>query len=473
MRKDRGNPSKLPCLTKHRHMEERGQGIKWYGTSFRKGNPLTKLSFFILGLANICRGQIFKGLVYLLLEISFIGYFIRYGFANIAGLITLGTHEQSKVFNNETGIFDFIKGDNSMFMLLSGVVALFVILFFFFLWISGVKSAVLTQEQKEAGMKLPGIKDDIAALFNEKIHKLLMFIPITGLVLFTVVPLVYMILMAFTNYDQQHQPPGHLFDWVGLNNFRIMLLSNGTIGKTFWPVLGWTLVWAVFSTFTCYFAGMLLAILINMKGIRFKGLWRTIFVFTMAVPAFVSLLIIRVMLQPQGALNIVLQELGFIKNSLPFLTNITWARVTVVVVNLWVGLPSSMLITTGILMNIPHDLYESAKIDGAGPITAFLKITMPYMLFVTTPYLITNFIFNTNNFNAIYFLTGGGPASLNYFKGAGKTDLLVTWLYRLTVDSNDYCYASTIGIMIFVISATLSLIVYRRSSAYKNEEGFQ
>jgi arabinogalactan oligomer/maltooligosaccharide transport system permease protein len=124
-------------------------------------------------------------------------------------------------------------------------------------------------------------------------------------------------------------------------------------------------------------------------------------------------------------------------------------------------------------MNIPSDLYESAKIDGAGPVKTFLKITMPYMLFVTTPYLITNFIFNTNNFNAIFFLTGGGPASLDYFKGAGKTDLLVTWLYSLTVNSNDYCYAATIGIMIFAISATLSLIVYRRSSAYKNEEGFQ
>lgn len=449
------------------------QGIRWYGTAFKKGNPLTKLSFFILGLANILRGQIVKGAVYLLLEISFIVYFVQYGFSSVIGLITLGTKEQNKVFNKERGIYEFVKGDNSMFMLLSGVVVIFVLLFFVLLWGMAVKSAVHTQELKETGKTIPGLKADIKALFNEGIHKLLMFIPILGLVILTVLPLAYMILMAFTNYDQQHQPPGHLFNWVGLNNFKVMLMSNGAIAKTFWPVFGWTMIWAVFSTFTCYFGGMFLAILINMNGIRFKGFWRTIFVFTMAVPAFVSLLVIRVMLQQQGSLNIVLQELGFITKSLPFLSNVTWARVTVIIVNLWVGLPSSMLITTGILMNIPHDLYESAKIDGANPIRIFMKITMPYMFFVTTPYLITNFIFNTNNFNAIYFLTGGGPASLAYFKGAGKTDLLVTWLYRLTADSYDYSYASTIGIIIFIISATMSLIVYRRSSAYKNEEGFQ
>ena len=462
MGKDRVNPWKVFW-----------QGILQYGTIFKKGNLTTKLSFFIMGLPNILRGQVVKGLLYLFLEICFIGYFILNGITNIQGLITLGTKEQTKVFNEETGIFDFIKGDNSMFLLLSGVVTLFVIVFFLIVWSSSIKSAYITQQIKEQGKKVPTIVDDIKSLFDSQIHKLLLFIPIAGLVIFTVVPLVYMILMAFTNYNQTHQPPGHLFDWVGLKNFKIMLLSKDTIGRTFWPVLGWTMVWAVFSTFTCYFSGMLLAMLINMKGIRFKGTWRTIFVITMAVPAFVSLLVIRVMLQPQGALNILLQELGFISSSIPFLTNVAWARVTVIIVNLWVGIPSSMLITTGILMNIPGDLYESAKIDGAGPVKAFLKITMPYMLFVTTPYLITNFIFNTNNFNAIYFLTGGGPASLDYFKGAGKTDLLVTWLYSLTVNSNDYCYAATIGIMIFAISAILSLIVYRRSSAYKNEEGFQ
>jgi arabinogalactan oligomer/maltooligosaccharide transport system permease protein len=170
-----------------------------------------------------------------------------------------------------------------------------------------------------------------------------------------------------------------------------------------------------------------------------------------------------------------LRDLGFIgpKDFLPFLSNPTWARVSVIIVNLWVGIPFTMLITSGILMNIPADLYESARVDGANAVVTFFRITMPYVLFVTTPYLITQFIGNFNNFNVIYFLTGGGPNTLDYYQ-AGKTDLLVTWLYKLTTGTmKDYSYASTIGILVFIISATFSLITYRNTTSYKKEEDFQ
>lgn len=447
--------------------------LKQYVSLFSRGDVFTKLSFIFLGLSNAVRGQIIKGLLYFLLEVCFVGYMIGSGGEGLSGLITLGSHQQGMAFNEKTGIYEISRGDNSMLMLLSGVVVLVVIVFFLSLWGMAVKSAYEVQLRKENNKKIPGMKEEIKALFDSNIHKSLMFIPITGLVIFTVVPLIYMILMAFTNYDMNHQPPGKLFHWVGLANFGALLNSASAIGHTFWPIFGWTMVWAVFATFTNYFGGMLLAILINMKGIHYKKFWRTIFVITIAVPSFVTLLVIRIMLSDHGALNILLQELGFISSPIPFFTRAAWARASVIVVNMWIGIPYTMLITTGILMNIPADLYESAKIDGAGPFKAYTKITMPYMLFVTTPYLITNFISNINNFNAIYFLTGGGPATLDYFKGAGKTDLLVTWLYKLTVDSKDYCYASAIGILIFIISATFSLLLYRRTGAYKNEEGFQ
>jgi arabinogalactan oligomer/maltooligosaccharide transport system permease protein len=123
-------------------------------------------------------------------------------------------------------------------------------------------------------------------------------------------------------------------------------------------------------------------------------------------------------------------------------------------------------------MNIPEELYESARIDGASPMVTFFKITLPYMIFVTTPYLITTFTGNVNNFNVIYLLTGGGPGEVG--KTAGQTDLLVTWLYRLSTDNPvRYNIASVIGIIIFVISASMSLITYNRSSAAKNEEDYQ
>lgn len=447
--------------------------LKEQGRIFRDGDSLTKASFFVMGAGNLFRGQIAKGLMYLVLQISFIFYFIVDGIDNLIGLYTLGTREQTKVYNEAKGIYEFVQGDNSMLLLLTGVTTIFIIVFFVIVWNANIRSSMEAQLIKESGKKLPGIIQDIKSLFDSNLHKLLLFFPIAGLLLTTVLPLVYMILIAFTNYNMTHQPPGKLFDWVGLENFRIMLNSAEKLGYTFWKIFGWTIVWAVFATFSNYFLGMFLAMLINSKGIRFKSVWRTLFVISIAVPNFVTLLVIRIMLQDQGALNILLQELGFIASPIRFFTDGNLARLTVIVVNLWIGIPHTMLIMTGILTNIPSELYESARIDGAGPVKSFIHITMPYMLFITTPYLITNFIYNINNFNAIYFLTAGGPPTLEYFKGAGKTDLLVTWLYRLTVDSWDYCYAATIGIIIFLISAVCSLAVYRRSGSYRREESFQ
>jgi arabinogalactan oligomer/maltooligosaccharide transport system permease protein len=131
-----------------------------------------------------------------------------------------------------------------------------------------------------------------------------------------------------------------------------------------------------------------------------------------------------------------------------------------------------MLMTSGILMNIPKDLYEAATVDGANRSTIFFKITLPYIIFVTTPYLISSFIGNITSFNIIYLLTGGGPAvSGGYI--AGQTDLLVTWLYKLTVEQNNYNLGSVIGIITFILTATGTLITYRRSKTYKEEEAFQ
>ena len=162
-------------------------------------------------------------------------------------------------------------------------------------------------------------------------------------------------------------------------------------------------------------------------------MWRTIFVITIAVPQFVSLMLMSKLLHEQGALNNLLLSLGWIDKAIPFLTDATNAEIVVIIINLWVGVSYSMLITNGILMNIPSDLYEAAKIDGASPVKSFFYITLPYMLHVTTPYLITQFVGNINNFNVIFLLTDGDPKSLNIYQ-AGETDLLVTWLYKLTVN---------------------------------------
>ena len=281
---------------------------------------------------------------------------------------------------------------------------------------------------------------------------------------------IFMICMAFTNYSVINDKLV-LFDWVGLSNFSRMLNLGGDLGRTFWPVLGWTFCWAVIATFSNYFIGLILTLFINWKEIRAKKFWRFCFVLTVAVPHFVTLLIIRQMLQPTGAVNVLLQNLGLINAPLPFFTDTVWARTSVILINIWVGVPYVLLQMTGILQNIPPELYEAARVDGANPVVMFFKITLPYVLFVTTPYLITTFTGNINNFNVIFLTSQGLPRAVE--STAGSTDLLITWLYKLTIDNRYYDVGAVIGIMTFVSLSIVSLVTFRYSGSYKNEEGFR
>lgn len=441
-------------------------------TIFKNGDLFTRLSFIIMGLGNIARKQFVKGLVYLGIEIGFIYFLVTTGIQKLQGLITLGTQTQGWVLDETLGIEVLSQGDNSMLFLLYGVCTLVATLVFLVVYVSNIYSAKKVQDIVQKGGKIPSLKEDIKDLLDNKFHVTLMTLPLAMVTIFTALPLIYMILIAFTNYDKDHQPPGALFTWVGLANFKDMLFSSSSFSHTFFPVLGWTLTWAVLATVTCYFGGIVLAILINKEGIKLKKMWRTIFVITMAVPQFITLLVVRQMLMDYGPLNGELIGWGLISEFIPFLTKPTYARIVIILVNFWIGVPYTMLITSSILMNIPRELYEAAEIDGASPVKVFIKITMPYVFFVTAPYLITQFIGNINNFNVIYFLTKGEPLATDYYF-AGKTDLLVTWLYKLTVNYKDYSRASVIGIAVFVISVVISLVTFNLTASSKNEEDFQ
>ncbi len=436
---------------------------------WKEHDKITKASIFILGLSHLKNKRYVTGILLMLVEVAFLLFMGIYGVRSLINLITLGTVVQGQYKDSE-GYWYTVEGDNSMTMLLSGVITITVIAIFVVFYLYSFRANLKLAEAVKKDEKY-SFREVIKSFANERLYILMLIIPLAGVLVFTIIPLLYMILIAFTNYDQNHQPPGQLFDWVGFQNFFYLFGQDANFATTFWKLLVWTLIWAFFSTFTCFFGGMGLAMLIKNNKVKGKIIFRTIFVLTIAIPSFISLLSISSMLQRDGVINMLLMKYGFTSEPLPFLTDTNWARVTVIVVNLWIGVPISMLITTGILLNIPSDLFESARIDGAGPFTIFRKIIMPYIMFVCTPYLINAFISNINNFNVIYFLTGGGPASLDNFKGAGGTDLLVTWLYKLTVDNRDYSYASAIGIIIFLISAGLSLIVLRRSSL-KNEGSF-
>uniref|UniRef100_UPI0040559C6D carbohydrate ABC transporter permease n=1 Tax=Agathobacter sp. TaxID=2021311 RepID=UPI0040559C6D len=444
------------------------------GQSFKKGNTITKLSFFIFGLGNFLNQQIARGIIFLGIEIAYIVYMLSFGIGSLGDLVTLGTAQQEEVWNDALGIYTYTDGDNSMLCLLFGVITLFLTAAIVFIGCLSGKSAFCTQYRKEHGMKVPTAMDDLRSVKEENLHNVLLAFPIIGVLIFTITPLLFTILIAFTNYDHNHQPPGNLFDWVGLENFASFLSSGGRLAGTFWPILGWTLIWAVFATVTCYVGGLILALLINRKGTKAKGFWRFMFVISIAVPQFVTLLSMRTIFNDNGPVNVLLRDWGIIgaNDTIFWFSDPTIAKVIIICINFWIGVPFTMLSTTGILQNIPGELYEAAKIDGASAITIFWKITLPYMIFVMTPNLITSFTGNINNFNVIYLLTGGGPTNIDYYY-AGDTDLLVTWLYKLTIDQKDYNLGAVIGILTFIVLATVSLATYRNTASYKDEGAFQ
>ena len=440
--------------------------------ALRSGEMPVYLSCLIMGGGNILSGQIIKGLILLFLEVAFIVFMAlpSGGIYWISMLPSLGDKLQGEVWNEELGVYEYTKGDNSQLILLYGIASILISVLFLILWRGAVCSAYKARVQIGEGKRPNSFREDIRSLFDERVHTLLMTPPFAFICVFTILPLIYMMSMAFTDFSREGDRLV-LFDWVGFRNFLAVFNSGSIVGKQFWSVLGWTLIWAFFATFLNFFFGTLLAMLINRQSIKLKGLWRTVLATTIAVPQFVSLLVVRSMLQPQGILNRMLENADLINSPLPFLTDTAWARVLVIVVNLWIGIPYTILQVTGVLNNIPKEQYNAAKVDGCTPVQTFFHVTVPYMMFVLTPYLITQFTGNINNFNIIYLLTRGEPVSVG--NTAGDTDLLITWLYKLSVDQQKYNLAAVIGILTFAVLSVVALITYRNSNSYKNEEGFR
>lgn len=453
------------------------------------GDLKTRLSFVIMGFGHVTRHQIIRGIFYLAYEVFFILFFALFGFNYLARLGSFG-QVSTIIYSDPTigGIKVSIYPDYSFNILIYSFLTIIFMILFVYLWYVQIKDSLAIQRKGAVGIYMSD-KTSLGNVLDRQYHKTLLSIPMVGLAAFTIIPILITVLIAFTNYDAYHQSPTALIDWVGLQNFGTIfgMTSGGTGGKMILKVFGdlllWTLVWAFFATFSNYFLGMGMAILINSKTVKMKKFWRTILITTVAVPQFISLLLISSMFnssESRGIVNALLSSMG--ASTVPWLSDPIITKVFIIVVNTWVGIPYTMLITSGILMNIPDDLYESARIDGAGPLKTFTKITLPYMLFVTGPYLISQFVGNINNFNVIFLLSGGEPMYVftstvpDQVFGVGRTDLLITWIYKLTFGNGAKAYynlASVLGIIIFAIIAFFSLIFYGRSSAVKNEEDFQ
>lgn len=427
----------------------------------KNANGNVAASCVVMGLGQLFYGQWAKGLIFLAVQAVFVLFFVFVGAKGLVGLFTLGTVESNAWYG--------IEGDNSVIMLLLGILSVIALVLYAVVYVANVKDAYKSQRAYDSLKTPPTFRKELSSLMDRNFYKVALALPILGVCVFCVLPIIFMILIAFTNYGGTTVPP-KLVDWVGLENFgKILTLSD--FAPTFFKIFGWNILWAVLSTFINYFAGLGLALLLNRKCVKGKVFWRLFPILAYAVPGFITLLGFKFMFSYGGPINYYITQAG--GSAIGFLDiDAKWSsRLIGLAVNAWLCIPSSMLLATGILSNVNGDLYEAARVDGAGPWKQFTKITLPYVLFATMPVLISQFIANFNNFGIFYFLRGGLYID-GYFL-ASDTDLLINWLYNMSIDNNYYSIGAAISIVIFVVTSVISLAVYVMSPSYKQEDTYQ
>lgn len=378
------------------------------------------------------------------------------------GLVTLGETAQTRKG------FEIVQGDHSIFLMIEGII--FLILFLLYLWVYylNVRDAYKVGKLRDKGGQPSTFKQTLANVWENGFPYILLSPSILFTAFLTILPLLFGILIAFTNYSgPNHLPPKSLVDWVGFQTF-IDLFQLKTWSKTFYGVFSWTVLWAILSTATTFFLGLIFAVFINHKGVKLKRFWRSIFILPWAIPQFISILILRNIFNGEfGPLNHYLEALGFA--AIPWLSDPFWAKTTLVVVNMWFGFPFWMVLMSGVMTTIDKELFEAADVDGASARQKFWKITMPIVMFSTAPLLIMSFAGNFNNFNVIYLMTQGKPVNVEY-SYAGSTDILISWIYKMTLQQSQFAMASVVSILIFIVVSTLSVWNFRRTKAFKEED---
>ncbi len=420
-----------------------------------------KASMCVMGTGQLLQKQWIKGLLYLACFVCFVIYLVTNGINDIGGFFTLGTNKADPWLGTE--------GDDSIMMLLRGILAYILTAVFVGIHISNVRDAYESDCKLKQGAALPKFFKAVSVFFDKKFYIAALAVPVAGVLIFNILPIIFMILISFTNYGGEIVPP-ELVDWIGFGNFyKILALSE--IKGTFFKILSWNVVWAVIATVVNYFGGLGLALLLNKKCVKGKTFWRSFPILAYAVPGFITLLGFKFLFSYGGPINYYITMNG--GNAIGFLDIDAGlkAKIIGILVNAWISIPTSMLLATGVLSNIKTDLYDAASIDGATKWKQFTKITLPFVIFSTTPVLITSFTGNFNNFGTFYFLRGG-LYNEGYFL-ASDTDLLINWLYNLSIANNYYGIGAALSLIIFIITSVFSLIVYVRSDAYKKEDTFR
>lgn len=403
----------------------------------------------IPGLGQLYNKQIIKGILFMMIALSYVLLFASFISVGLWGIVTLGTT---------------LPRDNSIFLLARGVLSLIILAIGALLFIGNIVDAYKNGAKRDEGHQLYTIRQDLKNLVSQG-YPYLISGPSLIMLIFTVVfPIIFSFALAFTNYNLYNSPPAKLVSWVGLETFK-NIFTVDIWRSTFIDVLGWTVVWTLCATILQVSLGIFLAVVVHQKDVKFKKLIRTILILPWAVPGFVTILIFAGMFNDTfGVINTtILPMLGL--GAKPWMTNHNYTRVALVLIQGWLAFPYIFIVTTGVLQSIPDDLYEAAVIDGASAFRKFKDITLPLILMSIAPILITQFTFNFNNFNIIYLFNGGGPAVPG--SSAGGTDILVSWIYKLTMQSSQYSLAAALTILLSVFVIGIALWQFKKTSSFK------
>lgn len=399
-----------------------------------------------------------KGVFFALIELIFI-CFLPKTLSNLGGMMFIGRVK---------------TGEMSHFKMIDGFITLAIVVIFAVIYYLSVKGTLDAYRDYCISGKLADNRDATKGLLGKTFPVIGLAPALILIVFFVIVPLVFSIAAGFTNWSNpDHIPPGHSINWVGLENYINMFGGDNSWASAFARVAGWTLVWGFLATITCYFGGLIMAVIFNELDLKVAPVFRAIFILPYAIPNILTMLVWTNLLNgSNGTINKTLMQLGIIDNVIPWLSEKNFARFTCIFINLWAGFPYFMMLIAGQMTAISADIFEAASIDGANRTQVFKSITLPMVLYQTVPLIIMSFTHNVNNFGVIYFLTGGAPSygTQTTTTKAGATDIVVTWIYKLTMDDMNYKNASVLAMFVFIVLAPFAIFNFMNTKSFKEGE---
>lgn len=410
----------------------------------------------IPGLAQVLNGQKIKSIFFFLGAIFSYLIAIPYalGFGNyqgdgIRGLVSLA----------EGGL----KLDRSMMFMIEGILALVFLFFAFLIFFFAFKDGQNVDRRKIMGIR-PNTWFETKELLSTDGFPFLITSPALIVIIFIVlVPIFTTILISFTNMDPQHQ---NKFTWIGLSNYLTIAKGQGIAGQAFWHIFGWTLVWTLGASTLAIVLGFIFALMVNNQRVKGKKIFRTIYLLPWAIPAFITIMFFSIMMSKNGIISNALSSI--FSQGIDIKNDPTQTRIALILLQGWLGHSYIFLLTTGVLQGIPDDLYEAAAIDGATGIQQTIKITIPLVLFQIAPMLINQYTFNFNNFSIIYLFNQGGPFNPTIYGNlAGSSDILISYIYKLTMENQYQAIGAAITVFISIILIIISFIGYRNTQAFK------